>query len=117
MAVMDLVDDSTVGGIEADLAHVAELRAAGSAREAMMALLPVLNAHPTNARARLEMAGVLADLGRPDEALSLYALLARRPDAPAAAWEGLADLLTKGGQDAAAQACLRRAVAIAPGRT
>ncbi|MGE5516995.1 MAG: tetratricopeptide repeat protein [Bacteroidota bacterium] len=100
----------------------AALRALGHPREALVSLLEALSRAPDNEEARLELALALRETGRRDEARTLYSLLLRRPQslaqspaqASARAWHGLALLCQAEGQDAAAESCLRRAVALAP---
>ncbi|MBC7950360.1 MAG: tetratricopeptide repeat protein [Rhodospirillaceae bacterium] len=92
----------------------AVLRAMGRPHEALIDLLEALNYAPHYTEAQLELALALRESGRGDEARTLYGLLLRAPDAPAAAWHGLALLLLSEGHDLAAEACLRRTIAMAP---
>lgn len=91
------------------------LRALGRPREALLALLEALSRAPDHAMARLELALALRETGRRDEARVLYGLLLRDPDAPAQAWHGMALLNQSEGHDDAAETCLGRAAALAPG--
>lgn len=93
----------------------AALRALGRPREALVALLEALSRAPDHTMARLELALALRETGRRDEARVLYGLLLRDPDAPARAWHGLALLCQAEGHEDAAETCLRRAAAMAPG--
>ncbi|MCR6628859.1 MAG: tetratricopeptide repeat-containing glycosyltransferase family protein [Magnetospirillum sp.] len=90
------------------------LRALGHPHEALVALLQALSRDPARMDARLDLALALRETGRRDEARTLYGLLLRSADAPAQAWHGLALLVLAEGGEAAAEACLRRAVALAP---
>ncbi|MBX9635317.1 MAG: tetratricopeptide repeat protein, partial [Magnetospirillum sp.] len=92
----------------------AVLRAKGQPHEALISLLEALSHAPDHTEARLELALALRESGRVDESRTLYGLLLRAPDAPAGAWQGLALLLLSEGHDTAAEACLRRAISMAP---
>lgn len=115
LAHYDAVLSIHPGRADALAGRGAALRALGRPREALVALLEALNRDPQLAEARLELALALREAGRRAESRTLYGLLLRDPDAPARAWHGLALLCQSEGQDEAAEACLRRAVALVPG--
>ncbi|CAA7613588.1 FkbM family methyltransferase [Magnetospirillum sp. UT-4] len=89
-------------------------RALGHFRPALADLSKALGLDPSDRRVQLELALTLYQLGRLEEARAAYTILVRDTEAPAEAWRGLARLLQGEGRAAAAEAALRRAVAIAP---
>lgn len=96
------------------LGRAAALRHLGRPREALAALNQTLSHRSDDADARIELGMVLRAMRRRTEARQLFTLLVREAEPPAGAWHGLAEILQADGHDAAAQACLRRAVAIDP---
>ncbi len=89
-------------------------RLAGRPRDALQTCLTLLDIDPRHVSARLEMAEALRLIGRADEAHAIHDLLLHeRPDSPYT-WCGLAHLLTDERHAEAAEACLRRALALAP---
>lgn len=92
------------------------LRVLGRPKEALVALRIALAAKPDHRAARLELAVTLHHLGRNDEARTIYAVMVREPDSPSEAWHGLGMMLLAEGRTAAAEAALRRAVALTPDR-
>lgn len=115
LSLYDAILSVYPGGTAALAGRGACLRALGRPDEALVALLQALSATPEDAATRLELALALRESGRRAEARTLYTLLLRDAAAPARAWHGLALLCQSEGQDAAAETCLRRAVALAPG--
>ena len=89
-------------------------RLSGRPRDALLACLTLLETDPRHISARLEMAEALRLIGRADEAHAIHDLLLHeRPDSPYT-WCGLAHLLTDERHAEAAEACLRRALVLAP---
>lgn len=115
LAIYDATLSIYPGRVDALAGRGAALRALGHPREAVVALLQALSRDPTHQDARLDLALALRESGRRDEARTLYGLLLRDPLAPARTWHGLALLCQSEGHDDAAEACLRRAAALAPG--
>lgn len=89
-------------------------RLADRPRDALQTCLRLLEIDPRHIGARLEMAEALRQIGRVDEAHAIHDLLLHeRPDSPYT-WCGLARLLNDEVHAEAAEACLRRALALAP---
>jgi tetratricopeptide (TPR) repeat protein/ADP-heptose:LPS heptosyltransferase len=85
---------------------------AGQARDALHTCIRLLEVDPHHMGARTEMAEALRLMGRSEEAHAIHALLLHdRPDSPYT-WCGLARLLEDEGHLAAAETCLRRALAL-----
>lgn len=116
LAACDAILDIHPRNVDALAGRGGALRALGRPMEALEALLDALSIDPGHARARLELALALRDSGRHEEARTLYGLLLRDSAAPAEAWHDLALFLLTEGHRAAAETCLRRAVAMAPDR-
>ncbi|MBV5325050.1 MAG: tetratricopeptide repeat protein, partial [Rhodospirillaceae bacterium] len=84
----------------------------GRPRDALQTCITLLEMDPRHVGARLEMAEALRQIGRIDEAHAIHDLLLHeRPDSPYT-WCGLAHLLTDESHSEAAEACLRRALAL-----
>lgn len=114
LSLYDALLTAKPGRADALAGRGACLRALGRPQQALVALLEALSHDPSLLDARLELALALRESGRRDEARTLYGLLLRGPDAPAEAWHGLARLCLGDGADSTAEACLRRAIALAP---
>jgi FkbM family methyltransferase len=99
---------------EAHVGRCKVLRQAGHPRESLTHLVKFLAKHPKHLGGRLELALTLQQVGRGDEARSIYSLLVRETGAPAEAWHGLALVLLAEGKESPAEAALRRALALAP---
>jgi tetratricopeptide (TPR) repeat protein/ADP-heptose:LPS heptosyltransferase len=90
-------------------------RALDRPRAALRWCLMALDIEPRQIEVRVELATTLVALGRLDDAHAVHALLVRDHSHEASGWHALGRLLDGEGRRAAAEACFRRAVALAPG--
>ncbi|CAA7618702.1 tetratricopeptide repeat protein [Magnetospirillum sp. SS-4] len=102
------------GHVEARLAMARIRLRSGELHRALESCLAILEIDPRHIGARLETAEALRRLGRSEDAHAIHDLLLNeQPESPYA-WTGLAGLLADEGHAAAAEACLRRALALKP---
>jgi len=110
-------DPAVDGGdpVAARVRRAAALRRAGRLRPALAILVDVLEGDHCCRGAWVELGLGLAAAGKRDEARAVFARLGGNCSDDAEVWRGLAGLLRAEGRDDAAEACLRRTLALAPG--
>ncbi len=101
--------------VSAELAAARALAGAGKIAEAMAALTTLLQRHPGELLAVLDLGALLRQQGHASEAARLYRGFAQRGNAPAELWVNLGNAEATLGETEAAMASYRQALAINPG--
>ncbi len=101
-------------GVAAALIHARVLFESDRREEALAAFRTLVQRHPENLSAVLDLGALLRQIGRAREAVDLYLRSCQRSDAPAELWVNLGNAQATLGEREAAIASYRRALSLNP---